>query len=236
VCARSVCPVRRQLRNDEGTRRLDPVDVAEVADGTPAPGNGANNCRENQTANGQPNDLSGDVGKVNALFLADLRSTDLRIQSFECHKEESHNGDAHHHLGPHVHGAEVSEELPWRFSAGRRTPRSSAGTPVRENVIRSRDWTNVLRLRNLPSMTWLRIRRIPLQVTPVQQRSHHGGTPPRLEVRRPGSDRMRFSARTGIEPTLQRSGPTWAEFLRAQATTMLANDFFTVDTVLLRRL
>ena len=42
--------------------------------------------------------------------------------------------------------------------------------------------------------------------------------------------------RHGIEPTPRRSGPTWAEFLRAQATTMLACDFFTVDTVLLRRL
>jgi putative transposase len=39
----------------------------------------------------------------------------------------------------------------------------------------------------------------------------------------------------GIEPTPRRSGPTWAEFLRAQAETMLACDFFTVDTVLLRR-
>ena len=42
--------------------------------------------------------------------------------------------------------------------------------------------------------------------------------------------------RHGIEPTPRRSGPTWAEFLRAQAATMLACDFFTVDTVLLRRL
>jgi putative transposase len=42
--------------------------------------------------------------------------------------------------------------------------------------------------------------------------------------------------RYGIEPTPRRSGPTWAEFLRAQATTLLACDFFTVDTVLLRRL
>jgi putative transposase len=42
--------------------------------------------------------------------------------------------------------------------------------------------------------------------------------------------------RHGVEPTPRRSGPTWAEFLRAQATTMLACDLFTVDTVLLRRL
>jgi putative transposase len=41
--------------------------------------------------------------------------------------------------------------------------------------------------------------------------------------------------RHGIEPTPRRSSPTWAEFLRAQAGTMLACDFFTVDTVLLRR-
>ena len=42
--------------------------------------------------------------------------------------------------------------------------------------------------------------------------------------------------RHGIEPAPRRSGPTWAEFLRAQAESMLACDFFTVDTVLLRRL
>ena len=42
--------------------------------------------------------------------------------------------------------------------------------------------------------------------------------------------------RHGIEPSPRRSGPTWAEFLRTQAATMLACDFFTVDTVLLRRL
>jgi transposase len=42
--------------------------------------------------------------------------------------------------------------------------------------------------------------------------------------------------RHGVEPSPRRSGPTWSEFLRAQATTMLACDFFHVDTVLLRRL
>jgi putative transposase len=40
----------------------------------------------------------------------------------------------------------------------------------------------------------------------------------------------------GLDPSPKRTGPTWGEFLKAQATTMLACDFFTVDTVLLRRL
>jgi putative transposase len=42
--------------------------------------------------------------------------------------------------------------------------------------------------------------------------------------------------RHGLDPSPDRTGPTWGEFLKAQATTMLACDFFTVDTVLLRSL
>ena len=42
--------------------------------------------------------------------------------------------------------------------------------------------------------------------------------------------------RRGIDPSPTRTGPTWSEFLRTQATSMLACDFFTVDTVLLKRL
>ena len=40
----------------------------------------------------------------------------------------------------------------------------------------------------------------------------------------------------GLDPAPRRSGPTWREFLHAQATSILAVDFFTVETVLLRRL
>ena len=40
----------------------------------------------------------------------------------------------------------------------------------------------------------------------------------------------------GLDPVARRSGPSWRQFCRAQATTMLACDFFTVDTVLLRRI
>lgn len=42
--------------------------------------------------------------------------------------------------------------------------------------------------------------------------------------------------RHGIEPSPRRSGPTWADFLSAQAKGLMACDFFSVDTVLLRRL
>ena len=42
--------------------------------------------------------------------------------------------------------------------------------------------------------------------------------------------------RAGIDPAPIRSALTWQQFLRAQAASVLAVDFFTVDTVLLRRL
>jgi len=42
--------------------------------------------------------------------------------------------------------------------------------------------------------------------------------------------------RAGIDPSPRRCGPTWGEFLRAQAEGILACDFFHCDTVLLARL
>ena len=40
----------------------------------------------------------------------------------------------------------------------------------------------------------------------------------------------------GLGPAPRRHGPTWSEFLRAQANVILALDFFTAETVLLRTL
>jgi putative transposase len=40
----------------------------------------------------------------------------------------------------------------------------------------------------------------------------------------------------GVDPAPRRCGPTWRQFLTAQARSMVACDFFTVDTVFLKRL
>jgi putative transposase len=45
----------------------------------------------------------------------------------------------------------------------------------------------------------------------------------------------RLLARGGLGPAPRASGPGWREFLRAQAASIVACDFFTVESVLLRR-
>ena len=45
----------------------------------------------------------------------------------------------------------------------------------------------------------------------------------------------RLLSQAGREPAPRRSGPSWREFLRAQAAGIVACDFFTVESVLLRR-
>ena len=42
--------------------------------------------------------------------------------------------------------------------------------------------------------------------------------------------------KAGVDPAPRRCGPTWREFLSAQSEHIIACDFFSVDTVLLRRL
>jgi putative transposase len=42
--------------------------------------------------------------------------------------------------------------------------------------------------------------------------------------------------RAGVDPAPRRSGPTWRQFLTAQAQSIIACDFFTVDTVFLKRI
>jgi len=42
--------------------------------------------------------------------------------------------------------------------------------------------------------------------------------------------------KAGMDPAPRRTGPSWAEFLAAQAKGILAGDFFTIDTVFLQRI
>jgi len=45
----------------------------------------------------------------------------------------------------------------------------------------------------------------------------------------------RLLAQAGLEPAPRGRGPNWPEFLRSEASSIIACDFFTVETVLLRR-
>jgi hypothetical protein len=58
----------------------------------------------------------------------------------------------------------------------------------------------------------------------------------RLGVRIAASTVWSILQQSGIEPAPRRSSDTWRDFLRAQASGIVACDFFTVDTVLFRRL
>jgi putative transposase len=58
----------------------------------------------------------------------------------------------------------------------------------------------------------------------------------RLGVRIAASTVWSILQQAGIEPTPRRSSESWRAFLRARANGIIACDFFTVDTVLFRRL
>ncbi len=45
----------------------------------------------------------------------------------------------------------------------------------------------------------------------------------------------RLLAQANLEPAPRRAGPSWREFLRAQAASIVACDFFTVESIFLRR-
>ena len=58
----------------------------------------------------------------------------------------------------------------------------------------------------------------------------------KLGVRLAASTISRIMKDHGLGPAPRRRGPTWRQFLRAQASGIVATDFFHVDTVLLKRL
>jgi hypothetical protein len=58
----------------------------------------------------------------------------------------------------------------------------------------------------------------------------------KLGVKVSGTSVRNILRRHGLGPAPRQGGPTWAEFLRSQASGVLACDFFTVETVGLTRM
>jgi putative transposase len=99
---------------------------------------------------------------------------------------------------------------PWTYPQGR------AGRPPTERVLREL----VLRLaRENPRWGYQRI----------------AGELIKLGFRLSPSTVGRLLASAGLEPAPRRGGTSWSVFLRRQAASMLACDFFTVETLALRR-
>jgi putative transposase len=59
----------------------------------------------------------------------------------------------------------------------------------------------------------------------------HGGECRKLGVRVSATSVRRILRPHRLGPAPRRSGPSWTEFLHAEAAGMLACDFFTVETV-----
>ncbi len=57
----------------------------------------------------------------------------------------------------------------------------------------------------------------------------------KLGVRVSPSTVRRLLLAAGLKPAPRRSGPSWRDFLRQQAASMIACDFFTIETISLRR-
>ena len=58
----------------------------------------------------------------------------------------------------------------------------------------------------------------------------------KLGVRVSAASIARIMKSEGLRPAPRRTGPTWRQFLKAQASHLVATDFFHVDTVTGRRL
>jgi len=100
-----------------------------------------------------------------------------------------------------------------------------------------RKWRQSPARRGRPPVS-AEVRAIVLRLARENPRWGHrriGGELARLGLRVSPTTVRRLLARTKLGPAPRRSGPGWREFLRAQASSIVACDFFTVESVLLRR-
>jgi putative transposase len=100
-----------------------------------------------------------------------------------------------------------------------------------------RKWTQPRRRPGRPAVD-NRVRQLVLRFASENPRWGHrriAGELLKLGLRVSPSTVRRLLLAAGFEPAPRRSGPSWREFLRQQAASMLACDFFTVETISLRR-
>ena len=100
-----------------------------------------------------------------------------------------------------------------------------------------RKWRQQAGQRGRPPMS-AEVRALVLRLGRENPRWGHrriGGELAKLGLRVSPTTVRRLLARAGLGPAPRRSGPSWREFLRAQAPSIAACDFFTVESVLLRR-
>ncbi len=122
---------------------------------------------------------------------------------------------------PRRHGLVVTPQilLRWHRELVRRKwtqPRGKPGRPMTDRRVREL----VLRLaRENPCWGYPRI----------------AGELLKLGLRVSPSTVRRLLIAAGLKPAPRRSGPSWRAFLRQQAASMLACDFFTIETISLRR-
>jgi putative transposase len=103
----------------------------------------------------------------------------------------------------------------------------------------ARKWTYTDRRRPGRPSTVVVVRKLILQMARDNPQWGHKriqGELARLGHRVAASTVWEILNAAGIAPAPRRSGPTWRQFLSAQAHGIIACDFFTVDTVTLRRL
>ena len=100
-----------------------------------------------------------------------------------------------------------------------------------------RKWTQPLRSPGRPAVDD-RVRQLVLRFARENPRWGYPrivGELQKLGLRVSPSTVRRLLLRAGLEPAPRRSGPSWRDFLRQQSASMIACDFFTVETISLRR-
>src|SRR3989475_5285226 len=100
-----------------------------------------------------------------------------------------------------------------------------------------RKWTQPRRRPGRPPLDD-RVRQLVLRLGRENPRwgySRIAGELLKLGLRVSSSTVRRLLIANGLEPAPRRAGPSWRDFLRQQAASMLACDFFTVETISLRR-